>query len=235
MIDVARIDYWAASGSGVFHRASVPSKLIFVAFVVSAAVLSRSVPALAAGYVLLLVVAGAARLPVLRMAALSFYAAVFAALYGISLRGVGLSVYGLVVLKAVTPALAMLMLIVSTPYPRLFSLASAILPELLAAGLFMTYRTFFILLDMMNNFIVALRLRAGLSRGRIVMTIANIPRGIAMLLVTAVERSSRLYAVMYVRGYNGSMAEKERAALTRHDWLPLGTGIVVLLFVMLGK
>jgi cobalt/nickel transport system permease protein len=235
VIDVARIDYWAASGSGAFHRASVLAKLIFVALVVASAVLSRSVLALAAAYGLLLVVAAAARLPLLRIAMLSLYAAVFAALYGVSLRGVGLAVYGLVILKAVTPALAVLMLIVSTPYPRLFSLTSAILPELLAAGLFMTYRTFFILLDMMNNFVVALRLRAGLAPGRIVKTIANIPRGIAMLLVAAVERSSRLYAVMAVRGYSGSMAEQERARLTLHDWLPLGTGVVILMLVIVWK
>jgi energy-coupling factor transporter transmembrane protein EcfT len=183
----------------------------------------------------LLVVAAAARLPLLRILMLSLYAAVFAALYGISLRHVDFAVYGLVLLKAVTPALAVLMLIVSTPYPRLFSLTSAVLPELPAAGLFMTYRSFFILLDMMNNFIVALRFRAGLARGRIVKTIANIPRVIAMLLVAAVERSSRLYAVMAVRGYSGSMAEKERARLTRHDWLPLAAGGAVLMFVILWK
>jgi cobalt/nickel transport system permease protein len=234
-MDVARIDYWAASGSGAFHRASVLAKIIFVGLVVAAAVVSRSAPALAAGYGLLLVVAAAARLPLLRILMLSLYAAVFAALYGISLRHVDLAVYGLVILKAVTPALAVLMLIVSTPYPRLFSLTSAVLPELPAAGLFMTYRSFFILLDMMNNFIVALRFRAGLARGRIVKTIANIPRVIAMLLVAAVERSSRLYAVMAVRGYSGSMAEKERARLTRHDWLPLAAGGAVLMFVILWK
>ncbi len=229
MIDVARIDYWAASGDGALHRSSVLGKLVFVALVVSAAVLSRSVAALAAGYVLLIVVAAAARLPLMRIVALSLYAALFAALYGISLRDAGPAVYGLVVFKAVTPALAVLMLIVSTPYPRLFSLVSAVLPELPAAGLFMTYRTFFILLDMMNNVLVSLRLRAGLTRGRIAKTIANIPSGIAMMIVAAVERSSRLYAVMAVRGYSGSMAEKEEARLTSRDWLPLGTGALVLL------
>lgn len=231
MIDVARIDYWAASGTSAFHRASVLSKLIFVGSVVAAAVISRNASALAAGYALLLLVAAAARLP-LRIAALSLYAAVFAALYGISLRGAGLAMYGLVILKAVTPALAVLMLIASTPYPRLFSLISVVLPELPAAGLFMTYRTFFILLNMMNDFIVALRLRGGLARGHIMKTITNMPRGIAMLLVAAVERSSRLYAVMAVRGYSGSMAEKERAQLTKHDWLPLVTGVAVLILVI---
>ena len=88
---------------------------------------------------------------------------------------------------------------------------------------------------MMTNFIVALRFRAGLARGRVVKTIANLPRGIAMLIVAAVERSSRLYAVMAVRGYNGSMAEKERVRLTPHDWLPLCAGAAVLLFVLTWK
>lgn len=235
MIDVARIDYWAASGTGRFHRASVPAKLMFVALVVAAAVVSRSVSALASGYGLLLIVASVARLPVLRIALLSFYAAIFAALYGISLRSAAPAVYGLVILKAVTPAMAVLMLIVSTPYPRLFSLLSSVLPELLSAGLFMTYRTFFIFLDMMDNVTVALRLRAGMGRGRIVKTVSNIPRGIAMLLVAAVERSSRLYAVMAVRGYSGSMAAKERAALSFHDWLPLATGIAILIFGIMGR
>ncbi len=232
MIDVARIDYWAASGSGAFHRASVSGKLVFVALVVTAAVLSRSASGLVAGYLLLLLISAVSRLPLRHIAGLSCYAAIFAALYGVSLRSGGIPIYSLLIFKAVTPALAVLMLIVSTPYPRLFSLISGILPELLGAGLFMTYRTLFILLDMMGNFTVALRLRGALAPGRIGKTVANIPRGIAMLLVAAVERSSRLYAVMAVRGYNGSMAEKEQARLTIQDWLPLATGSAVLLFVI---
>jgi len=45
-----------------------------------------------------------------------------------------------------------------------------------------------------------------------------------------VERSQRLYAVMAVRGYNGSMAEKTVGTFDRSDWLPLaaGSGVVAL-------
>ena len=100
----------------------------------------------------------------------------------------------------------MLTLIVSTPYPRVFALLSSVLPEVLAAGLFMTYRTFFILLDMMHNFGAAIRLRGGFFAGEPVQERFEYIKGIGMLLVRAVERSSRLYAVMTVRGYNGSMA-----------------------------
>lgn len=234
MIDVARIDHWAASGSGLFHRASTVAKLIFLLFVVSAAVLSRNPYPLLAGYGVLLAVAAAARLPWFRVMGLSWYAALFAVLYAISFRGGGW-LAALFVVKAITPSLAMLMLIVSTPYPRIFSLFSALLPEILAAGLFMTYRTLFILLEMMDSFGAAIRMRGGFSPGSLYKNSANISKGIGMLMVRAVERASRLYAVMVVRGYSGSMAEKGTIRFQRQDWLPLGAGTVVLMLVLAWK
>ena len=54
MIDVARIDYWAASGSGPLHRASALSKVIFLLLVVTASVMTRKPYPLAAGYAVLL-------------------------------------------------------------------------------------------------------------------------------------------------------------------------------------
>jgi energy-coupling factor transporter transmembrane protein EcfT len=232
-MDVARIDHWAASGSGPLHRASPLAKTVFLLFVVAAAVVSRNPYPLAASYVLLIAVTALSGLPWPRVAVLSWYAAVFALLYSFSIRG-GLELRALYIVKAITPSCAMLMLIVSTPYPKIFSLLSTVLPEVIAAGLFMTYRTLFILLDMMDNFGAAIRLRGGFSPGSLRKNGANISKGIAMLLVRAVERASSLYAVMVVRGYSGSMAEKGSLRLQRADWLPLGTGAIVLLLVLAG-
>ena len=89
MIDVARVDYWAANGSGPFHRASVLSKLLFLALVVAAAVASRDPYPLAVGTGMLVVLAALAGLPWAAIGALSMYAAVFALLYAVSLRGDG--------------------------------------------------------------------------------------------------------------------------------------------------
>ncbi len=232
MIDVTRIDHWASSGTGPMHRASPLAKMFFLLFVVAAAVTAKSPYPLMAGYAGILVVAALSRLPWIRMVVLSLYAVVFALLYGISLRG-GWWLFTLLVFKAITPSLAMITLIISTPYPKIFSLISAALPEMLAAGLFMTYRTLFILLDMMDNFAAAIRLRGGFSPGSLYKNSAKISRGIAMLLVRAVERASRLYAVMSVRGYSGSMADRGPIRLMRADWLPLLTGMLVLTMVLL--
>jgi cobalt/nickel transport system permease protein len=231
VIDVARIDHWAASGTGPLHRASPIAKIIFLLLVVCAAVISKNPYSLMAGYGMLVLVAALARLPWARVMALSWYAAVFALLYSLTLRG-GALIRALFIMKAITPSCAMLMLIVSTPYPKIFSLLSSVLPEILAAGLFMTYRTLFILLDMMDSFSAAIRLRGGFSPGSLFKNSANISQGIAMLLVRAVERASRLYAVMAVRGYSGSMAEKGDIEIRQSDWLPIATGGAVLMMVM---
>ncbi len=225
------IDHWAASGTGPLHRSSTLSKVFFLLLVVTSAVAARRPAPLIAGYILMLVVAMGSRLPWVRMISLSLYALLFALLYGISLRA-DLAMYGLLIFKAVTPSFAMLMLIVTTPYPRIFSLLSPALPEVLASGLFMTYRTLFILLDMMHNFIAAIRLRGGFSPGSLAKNSANISRGIAMLLVRAVERASRLYAVMAVRGYSGSMAQRGPERYRLEDLLPVGTGLVVLVMTI---
>jgi energy-coupling factor transporter transmembrane protein EcfT len=232
VIDVARIDHWAASGTGILHRASPVAKVVFLLLVVSAAVVSKNPYALTAGYLVLIAVAVAAGLPWSRVMVLSWYAAVFALLYSLSIRG-GVWIRALFVMNAITPSCAMLMLIISTPYPKIFALLSAALPEMITAGLFMTYRTLFILLDMMDNFGAAIRLRGGFSPGSLYKNSANISKGIAMLLVRAVERASRIYAVMVVRGYSGSMAERSPIRFERADWLPLGAGCVVLLLVII--
>lgn len=234
MIDVARIDFWAASGRGPFHRASTPSKILFLLLTVAAAVTAKTPYPLIAGYMLILVSVAASGMPWIRMVVLSLYALLFAILYAISLRG-GALLYALLIFKAITPALAMLALIVSTPYPKIFALLSAALPETLAAGLFMTYRTFFILLNMMDNFGAAIRLRGGFSPGSLYKNSSNIAKGVGMLLVKAVEHASRLYAVMAVRGYSGRMAEKGVERFRAADWLPLATGSLVLALSIIWK
>jgi energy-coupling factor transporter transmembrane protein EcfT len=114
VIDVAWIDHWAAAPPrrGPFHRASVFSKIIFLILVVAAAVMAKNPAPLAVGYAVMLLAAAASRLPWSNMLMFSLYPAVFALLYGISLRG-GVWLYSLLLIKAVAPAFAMVTLIVS--------------------------------------------------------------------------------------------------------------------------
>ena len=81
----------------------------------------------------------------------------------------------------------------------------------------------------------AIRLRGGFSPGNIIKNGASIAKGIGALLVQAIERSQRLFAVMSVRGYSGSMAGPAAVGLVRHDWLPLGAGSCVLALILVWR
>src|SRR5512139_4224870 len=62
LIDVARIDHWAASGTGPFHRASTFSKILFLLLVVGGAVTAKSPYPLMTAYAVILVVVSSSRL-----------------------------------------------------------------------------------------------------------------------------------------------------------------------------
>ncbi len=224
MIDVARIDHWAASGSGAFHRASPVAKVVFVLLVVSAAVVSKNPYPLIAGYGALVIVAALSGLPWSRVMVLSWYAAVFAILYSLSLRG------GFLIAGALHHEGDHAVLCRADAY-REHALSEDIfpdqpvLPEIIAAGLFMTYRTLFILLDMMDNFAAAIRLRGGFSPGSLYKNSANISKGIGMLLVTGGRAG-----LAPLCGHGGARLQRQhggakaRYGFQRADWLPLGTG-----------
>jgi len=219
LIDVARNDHWAASGSGPLHRSSTISKVIFRLLVVSATVITRNPLPLMLAYGALLAMAAFTGLPWIKITILSWYGAVFVLLYAISFKGGVLMMY-LFIVKAITPAFPMLMIIVSTPYPKIFFLLSVFLLEVRAASLYMIYRMLFILLDMMGNFVNAIRIRDRFSPGSLYKKHGNISKDIGMLLIKSVERASSLYAIIVVRGYNGSMAEESTVFKNKPDWLP---------------
>jgi len=62
------------------------------------------------------------------------------------------------------------------------SLLAIFIPEALVAGLFMTYRTFFILLDMMDNLVLQY-VSVAVFLGQPFKNSTNISRGIGMLLI----------------------------------------------------
>jgi energy-coupling factor transporter transmembrane protein EcfT len=94
-------------------------------------------------------------------------------------------------------------------------------------GLFLTYRSTFILLELIGNLIRALRLRGGLTPGRYLKNIINFSSGIGLLLVRGFDLSERFYGVMRIRGYNGKMAEVESKKLGKRDAAPILIGILI--------
>jgi energy-coupling factor transporter transmembrane protein EcfT len=138
--------------------------------------------------------------------------------------------------KALDAALAMVILIVTTPYPNVFACLSPFLPRVIVEGLFLTYRALFILLELMGNLVQALRIRGGISPRKYIKNITNFASGIGLLLIRGFDLSERLYGVMQVRGYSGKMAEEERERkFSQKDIIPIAFGLFILGVSIVGR
>ena len=227
-MDVSSIDYYANHGTSFLHRARALSKIVFDALVIAAVVISDSFYLLLAVYISLFTVVIWTRLPVLKIAAIAAYPAIFAVIFAAaSWNGSWLNA-GVIVLKALSAALAMVILIVTTPYPDIFSTIGPVLPKIVTEGLFLTYRSLFVLLELTDNLVKGLRVRGGLTHGRYVKNIVNFSSGIGLLLVRGLDLSEKYYGVLKVRGYSGRISGGARDDRTgAYDLTALLIGVLI--------
>jgi cobalt/nickel transport system permease protein len=217
-LDITRIDYWATSGKSVIHKSSPISKIVATAMVIASVIITRDLGLLACLYLTVLLTARLSMLPVRYIIAISLLPAAFTILYAFSQSSGGWMLPAVIIMKALTAASAMILLISTTPYTEVVNLIGRWMPQVIKDGLFMTYRSFFILLGLMNNFLIALRLRGGLSPRRVVNNIRNMAAGVGMLFIRAYEKSQMLYDVMSIRGYSGKLsAERGLGKLGLYD------------------
>ena len=228
-MDIASIDYWANSGTSALHRGSALGTGIAALAFVAAVVVTSSPYLLATLYLLLLGGVFASRLPARKLMMIAAYPTLFALLFAASQWNGNLAGPITILLKALTAAQAMVLLITTTPYPDIFAGVGRLMPGLLADGLFLTYRSFFLLLSEMGRVLTALRLRGGLRKGRYLTNAANLARALGMLLVRAIDLSERLYGVLRVRGYRGRLEPGPRwRTVSRADAMPLAYGAAAL-------
>lgn len=234
-MDIGTIDYWAIGKRSFLHGASPLYKIIFVVSVIASVVITNNFVVLISIYLTLLGLVILTRLPFLKIVWVSAYPAIFAVLFAVSSWNGNWITPANIILKALDAALATVILIVTTPYPSVFSLISPFLPRIIVEGLFLTYRSLFILLGLMGNLIRALKVRGGLSPGRYIKNIANFASGIGLLIIRGLDLSERFYGVMSIRGYSGRLAGEEiKKRFAQEDIVPVTVGLFIL-FISLGE
>lgn len=203
-MDIARVDASATRGISPLHRLSPASKLIAFALVLSAVVVSTNLLVVLAVMAALLGVLFAMRLPAKPILALAAYPGIFAALFALA-AAAGWVTAALVVAKAITAALAALLLMFTTPYPQVFAPLQRFLPTVIGDSLLMTYRSLFLLLEKFGNVLTAARLRAGISGASPLRSARAMTRSLGAVLLYSIDMSQRTYDVMHLRGYDGRL------------------------------
>ncbi len=203
-MDVTVVDRAATSGDSPLHHASPGSKLVGTALVVAAVVVTGD-PLLLAGVAFGMTGAAAAlRLPVRSMAPFALYPVLFALIFAFA-SATGPVTAATIVLKAVTAALAVIILIFTTPYPQVFAPVQRILPVVVGDALLLTYRSLFILADKYADLTRAIRLRSGISARQPLRSARAATRALGGLLLYSLDLARRDYDILRLRGYEGGL------------------------------
>jgi cobalt ECF transporter T component CbiQ len=236
-----------AARPGLLQRLDARAKLLGVLALLIAAGLIRHILVLAGLYALTLVLAAASRIGlrwfvkrvwlfiplftgvVVAPAMFSFVTPGEIVLplgrwfgHEVGLTRQGLTSAGLVVSRVATSISLVLLLTLTTPWPRLLSALRALLvPRLLVLVLGMAYRYLFVLLDAVSEMVTARKARtvAGGRGGRGARATAGLSGG--ALFGKAHELSEEIHQAMRARGYRGEVRTLDRASLRIADgvWL----------------
>jgi len=203
-MDVRAIDLSATSGTSMLHRAAPVAKLLAFGGVLVAVVIQQNVLVVAALALMLAALAVGARLPLRAIFALAAYPAFFALAFAFA-AAPDLLTGSLFVVRAMSAALAAVLLLFVTPYPQIFAPLQRVLPEIVGDALLMTYRSLFLLAEKFEHLRLAIRLRSGLSRGNPLLAARATVSALGSLVLYALDLSQREYDVLRVRGYEGGL------------------------------
>jgi cobalt/nickel transport system permease protein len=226
-LDIGIIDHFANNGKSHLHRTSTVHKMILVGFILASIVVSDDLMILLSIYLILSALVISTRLPFLKVISIAAYPSIFALLFAIASWNGNWLRSGVIVFKALSAALSMVLLITTTPYPSVFASLSPFLPKIVLDGLFLTYRSLFILLELMENLIRALRVRGGLTPRRYIKNTANLSSGIGLLLIRGFDLAQGFYGVMRIRGYRGEISEGREKSPGRIDLITTLIGVSV--------
>jgi len=203
MIQLSYLDYLAVEGKSFLHRLSPKLKIIGMIFILSAIVTVRNLPGLFLLYLFLLGLYLMARAP-MRIFPLTLYPLIFAFLF-IFLSGFQLFFILLIFLKVLCGSTGVVLLLATTPYPSIFSVLGRVLPSSFVMALFLTYRSVFILLSVLEETQHALYLRGGVQWRHPWRSLTNISNAFGHLIIKGIDASEKMYESMLLRGFKGEI------------------------------
>jgi cobalt/nickel transport system permease protein len=203
MIQLSYLDYSATEGKGFLHRVSPKVKIIGMVIVLSGIVTLRNLPGLFLLYAILLALFFISKVP-LKIFSLTLYPLIFAVLF-IFISGFQLHFIILIFLKVLSGSTGVVLLLATTPYPSIFHLLGKVLPSLFVTALFLTYRSIFILLKVLEETQEALYLRGGLQWRHPWRSLINISNAFGHLIIKGIDASEKMYESMVLRGFKNKI------------------------------
>ncbi len=203
MIQLSYLDYSAVEGKSRLHRFSPALKVIGMLFVLSGVVTMTNLSGLFLLYLILLALFFTSRVP-LKIFSLTLYPLLFAFLF-IFISGFQINFILLIFLKVLCGSTGVVLLLATTPYPSIFGLLGKFLPSIFVTALFLTYRSIFILLKVLEETEQALHLRGGVQWRHPWRSLANISNAFGHLIIAGMDASEKMYESMVLRGFKNKI------------------------------
>lgn len=232
-MDLARIDLIANKGASVLHKSSVVSKLLLALSFIISIILAQSIVHLLVILAIISIGYWVAKISLVKMGHFALYPVFFSLVFAIFKFSISYTEGMVVVLRAITAALTLILLILTTPYYQIFFVLNRFLPTVLVDGLFFTYRIFFILLKEVDNLLISLKLKGGYHPYRILFNLKNLAGALGVLFIHSFDVSERMYQVLTIRGYIGHLQMEQDVNFAMRDIFLLLSGVSVILMVVI--
>lgn len=203
MIQLSYLDYLAVEGKSWLNHLSPKLKIIGMALVLLGIVTLRNLSGLILLYGILLTLFFISRIP-LRIFSLTLYPLIFAILF-IFISGFQILFILLIFLKVLCGSTGVVLLLATTPYPSIFRVLGRVLPSIFVTALFLTYRSIFILLNILEETQHALYLRGGFQWRHPWRSLNNISNAFGHLIIKGIDASERMYESMVLRGFKNKI------------------------------
>jgi len=231
-MDVQFIDELAANGRTPLHDALPWAKIAASTALLAASIAARTPSAAGAAAAGAVLFASASRGQLRYEATLALYPVFFASLFALGwIRSNPLFALT-VVIKAFSAGLVAATLITTTPFVDIFAAISRITPALVSDALFMAYRSFFVLINELQDLLRAVRLRGGAGRG-LVEQLRTYGQVLGVVILHSADMTERMYRVMMVRGYSQRIeSAREWPSPRPLDYLLIAYALTVLGLVL---
>ena len=231
-MDVQFIDELAANGRTPLHDALPWAKGAASAALLAASIAARTPSVAGAAAAAVVLFASASRSQLRHAAAMALYPVFFAGLFALGwIRSSPLFALT-VVIKAFSAGLVAATLITTTPFVDIFAAISRIMPALVSDALFMAYRSFFVLINELQDLLRAVRLRGGAGRS-LVEQLRTYGQVLGVVILHSADMTERMYRVMVVRGYSQRIeSAREWPSPKPLDYLLIAYAVIVLGLVL---
>ncbi|MEN6370699.1 MAG: energy-coupling factor transporter transmembrane component T [Armatimonadota bacterium] len=200
-MDVYYIDYISVSGASWLHKAPAGLKMVVAAVMIGVLLWLRYIWILSAIFAAVVVIALSARLPIKLLAVLALYPLFFLIIVFLSTAGLNVYSVSMLMLRVLSITEIVILFLLTTSYPTVFGVLGRVLPGVLVAALFFTYRSIFVISQSLSDISIALHLRGGIDWKHPGPSLGNLGRVLGHLLVDTIDSSERKADSLRIRGF----------------------------------